>query len=162
MPVNEEMRSHGTFVPASESECNVKTWYTSAVDLSGRPLLNVQQRYTTWMQGGNLQKFHAALEVESEFEGKFQAPEVDCNHHMCHVHPNGHHPPSGKQVPLIKVMDLFTSADVRSARGIGSCILEMTIIKLLINGGVWNERAVSAEATRSAHEAANRISKLQN
>ncbi|WP_129904097.1 hypothetical protein [Bifidobacterium pseudolongum] len=162
MAINETMRSRGTFSPAPEEECASKTWHTNAYDLYGMPIPNVTQRFTSWKRGGVLQKYHVALEVESSIDGTFQAPEADCNHSMLHVHPNGHHPPSGKQMPLIKIMDLFTSEDVRVSFHVASTMLEMTVIKVLADGGEWNERAVCAGAAQGAREASSRIIRLQN
>lgn len=162
MAINDAMRSHGTFTPAPEAECEPKTWHAKAYDLNGRPIGNVSQRFTKWTRGGVLQKYHAALKVDSPVDGTFQAPEADCNHSMSHVHPNGHYPPSGEQRPLIKIMDLFTSEDVRDSFRVVSAILEMTVIKVLADGGEWNERAVCAGATHGAHEASSRIGRLQN
>ena len=154
-------QSEGTFSPAPESECNQKKWVSNAVDLLGRPIENVKQRHCTWMRGGELQKFFAALEVVLDGGNVMQAPEIDCDHSMCHVHPNGHHPPSGRRCPLIKVMDLFGAEDVRLARGLATCMLEETVISVLIDGGEWNERAVSEGAARSANEAQDRARQLQ-
>ena len=155
-------RSEGTFEPAPEAECNQKTWTSQVMDLYGHPVTGVRQRHSTWMRGGELQKFFQALEIEVDKDSVISAPEIDCNHSMCHVHPNGHHPPSGHQHPLIKVMDLFTVDDVRFAREISSGILESTVIDVLVNGGEWNEQTVSEGAIRSAGGAQVRTRQLQH
>ena len=155
-------RSEGTFEPAPESECDQKAWFSNATDLYGHPIANVRQRHAIWKRGGELQKFFQALEVDLDEEHTMHAPEIDCDHAMCHVHPNGHHPPSGKQKQLIKIMDLFSVGDVRLAREIASGVLENTILNVLSNGGEWNERTVSAGATRSADEAKIRARQLQH
>jgi hypothetical protein len=155
-------RSEGTFEPAPESECDQKAWFSNATDLYGHPIANVRQRHSTWKRGGELQKFFQALEVDLDREHTMHAPEIDCNHAMCHVHPNGHQPPSGEQKALIKIMDLFDVEDVRLARELASGVLENTIINVLINGGEWNERTVSEGATRSANEAQISARQLQH
>ena len=156
-------RSEGTFEPAPEAECDHKAWFSQVEDLYGHPLENVRERHSTWMRGGELQKFFQALEIDSDGNVVLNAPEIDCNHSMCHMHPNGHHPPSGQQQQLIKLMDLFNVRDVRYARELASYILERTIIDVLSNGrGEWNEQTVSSGATRSANQAQNRISQFQH
>ena len=155
MPVNEHTRSKGTFKSAPEQECDSRSWYSLADDLQGHPIDGVRQKYAVWMRGGVLQKFFAALEIQSERYGNFQAPEIDCDHAMCHMHPNGHHPPSGIQEPLIKIKDLHTADDVRLSRRLASLILEQTIFYVYLNGGEWDERTISISATRSAREASH-------
>lgn len=154
--------SKGTFEPAPESACHQKTWISNVMDLSGHPVANVRQRHSTWMRGGELQKFFQTLEVDLENGEVMHAPEIDCEHAMCHVHPNGHHPPSGQQLRLIKIMDLFSVDDVRLARELAGCVLENTVINVLINGGEWNEQSVSEGATRSAGTAQARARQLQH
>lgn len=121
------MWQEGTFKPASDSKRD-KTIYTPIKGLDGLPT-EARIIHVEWKKGSELQKFYGCIQVgyDPDAVGSIDVPdddvdddmsdrqdgrhgwrgaEVDCTHGVCHIHPNGHYPPSGVPEPKIPIKRL--------------------------------------------------------
>ena len=144
------------FVPAPEDQCNDKFWYNSIPDLAGHPLSDAWRINKTWMRGSQLQKFYTAIVLTNRDKTQWTAPEADCNHGVCHLHPNGHHPPSGRKKRYVEIMQLHCCDDVKRARSETERVFVQVQVALLYakdNGGDWDEQRIAELAVRAVNGA---------
>lgn len=125
------------------------------MDIDGHPVSGARRIHVTWMRGGRLQKFYVAIELDSPVH--WCASEIDCNHGICHVHPNGHHPPSGEQRRSVEIMRLHHERDVLRARGASNEVIMSTIMDICGNGGEWSEGTIAEYAESNARVVARAI-----
>lgn len=144
------------FVPAPEDQCNTKRWYNNVVELDGHPVEGARRITMTWMRGDRLQKFYTAILLENQDRTEWSAPEVDCNHGVCHLHPNGHHPPSGVKRRYVEIMQLHCCDDVRKARLKTQLVfvpIQLRLSQARGNGGDWDEQRIAELAIDAVDEA---------
>lgn len=144
------------FVPAPEDQCDTKRWYNNIVDLYGHPVGGARRITKTWMRGDRLQKFYTAILLEEQDKTEWSAPEADCNHGVCHLHPNGHHPPSGVKKRYVEIMQLHCCDDVRKARSKTELVFALVQVDLLQakeNGGDWDEQRIAELAINAVGNA---------
>ncbi|MCT6836863.1 MAG: hypothetical protein M3036_04325 [Bifidobacteriales bacterium] len=146
------------FVPAPEDQCDTKRWYNDIDDLYGNPMKDARRITKTWKRGPHLQKFYTAILLKKQGKDEWSAPEADCNHGVCHLHPNGHHPPSGVKKRYVEIMQLHCCDDVRKARSKTErvfALVELDLLQARENGGDWDEQRIAEFAVRAVDKASH-------
>lgn len=154
-----------TFAPAPSDQCEDKKWHNEVRDIYGHPIDDVWRIHATWKRGGVLQRFYTGFELTGRNQGKWSAPEIDCTHGLCHVHPNGHHPPSGNQERLIELMPLHSEKDVIDARNVADAVMTVVSVSLSSakdDGGEWDEQRITELSVSAATEVVHEVIGVRN
>lgn len=149
-------------MPADPKECNERKWHQHLVDLDGHPISTARKQYITWKRGTKLQKFFSCIEIYLPSGEVWQAPEIDCNHGLCHIHPNGHYPPSGKKENIIEIMHLSKQEDVAQARAAADAIIGLTALNICVSGGDWDEERIVKFAKSNTSDATRQLVDVRN
>lgn len=173
---DEDRWQEGTFEPAPDSE-RQRTLLSPIRGDNGLPTEG-SIVYVEWKKGPDLQKFYGCIQIgyDPDSDGDIEIPdddeehipdsaqrnacrkwsgaEIDCTHGVCHIHPNGHYPPSGVPEPKIPIKQLHSVKDVREARGVATIILRKTAETIAHkHGGDFSERNV-ADVSRTVTQSA--------
>lgn len=157
-----EHQNDDLFKPSEHSE-RQRVRYSPIIGMDGLPT-RARIIYVEWRAGQNLQSFFTCMQIDYGHDTSatvllpndedhvetvdhdtrmWQAAEIDCAHGVCHIHPNGHHPPSGKPENTIMIRRLRSVRDVRETRGYATLILKATGSLIVEqHGGDFSERNI--------------------
>ncbi|WP_394904708.1 hypothetical protein [Bifidobacterium breve] len=167
-PDEPDIWEEGKFTP--DPDCDRSpVRYRTVTGPDGLPT-NARTIYVDWRKSGHIHRFFQCIQVNFDEEtiddsleiiedddsvpdeskgcaDMWQAAEIDCSHNICHIHPNGHHPPSGLPVDKQFIHRLDSLKDVRYACAVSSVLINTIAINAMKTcGGEWDERTITGIA----------------
>lgn len=162
----------GVFKPAAD--CEEKKIPRPINGLDGLPIEGARKMYVMWKKGPDLQKFYQCIQMNCDNDAYFEVPaddddeefksestgqeadcswngaEIDCSHSICHMHPNGHYPPSGNVEPKRLIKKLDRVEDVRESNRKASHIISSIVERIVKEcGGDFNEPNITRAAIQA-------------
>lgn len=162
----------GSFKPVAD--CEEKKIPRPINGLDGLSIEGARKMYVAWKKGSELQKFYQCIQMNYDNDVDFEVPaddddaesklestgqeadcswngaEIDCSHSICHMHPNGHRPPSGKVEPKRLIKKLDCVEDVRESNKRASRIISSTVTRIVREyGGDFSESNVTRAAIQA-------------
>lgn len=169
---DEEKWQEGSFRPAAD--CEEKRIPRPINGLDGLPIEGARKMYVIWKKGPDIQKFYQCIQMNYDNDAYFEVPvddddmesksestdqetdcswngaEIDCSHSICHMHPNGHRPPSGKVEPRRLIKRLDCVEDVRESNKKASRIISSTVKRITEEyGGDFSEPNITRAAIQA-------------